>query len=149
MSFRMISRTLTLLSFFLLTFTVHAQSLIGSWQGEDDGEVGIINFDDDGYVSFTVNGEVIGGKQYKSEGLVFDMFYETNDGVTPRTMDFVIKMADDIEVGRLMGIYTFVDDKTLIINMSFDGGDRPVALDEASDNQITLTRIKSKKKKKK
>jgi hypothetical protein len=128
---------------------MNAQSLVGNWKGEDDGEVGVINFDEDGYVSFTVNGEEIGGKQYKSEGLVFNMFYEINDAVTPHTMDFVIKMADDIEVGRMMGIYAFDGNETLIINMNFDGGERPAALDESSDNQITLSKIKSKKKKKK
>ena len=142
-------RTLFCLSIFILTNQINAQSLVGNWKGEDDGEVGVINFDEDGYVSFTVNGEEIGGKQYKSEGLVFDMFYEINDAVTPHTMDFVIKMADDIEVGRMMGIYAFDGNETLIINMNFDGGERPAALDESSDNQITLSKIKSKKKKKK
>ncbi len=142
-------RTFFLLSTFLLTHQMNAQSLVGNWKGEDDGEVGVINFDEDGYVSFTVNGEEIGGKQYKSEGLVFNMFYEINDAVTPHTMDFVIKMADDIEVGRMMGIYAFDGNETLIINMNFDGGERPAALDESSDNQITLSKIKSKKKKKK
>lgn len=141
-------RPFFLLCFLVSTTLISAQSLVGSWKGEDNGEVGVINFDDKGYVSFTVNDEVIGGKQYKSEGLVFDMYYEINDAVTPHTMDFVIKMADDIEVGRMMGIYAFADDQTLIINMNFEGGDRPVALDESSENQITLSKIKSKKKKK-
>ena len=142
-------RSLFVLCFLIPTALISAQSLVGSWKGEDNGEVGVINFDDEGYVSFTVNGEEIGGKQYKSEGLVFDMYYEINDAVSPHTMDFVIKMADDIEVGRMMGIYAFTNDQTLIINMNFDGGDRPAALDESSENQITLTKIKSKKKKKK
>ena len=65
-------------------------------------------------------------------------------------MDFVIKMDDEeMEVARMLGIYHFVDDNTLIINMKFDGSPRPTMMDEESIDQITLTRMADKKKKKK
>lgn len=133
---------------FLASSQVYSQSLIGSWKGEDGGEVGVITFDKNGYVSFTVNGESIGGKGYKAEGMVFDMVYETNDTADPHHMDFVIKMDDgSLEVSRMQGIYSFVDDKTLIINMKFDGSDRPQAFDSNSDDEIRLTKMKKAKKK--
>jgi hypothetical protein len=134
----------------LTSFTLPSPSLVGQWKGEDDGEVGIISFDKEGYVSFTVNGEKIGGKEYTAEGLVFDMYYESDESVQPHKMDFVIKMhAGEMEVARMQGIYTFRDDNTLVINMKFDGSDRPVTLDNDSDDQITLTRMSEKKGKKK
>jgi hypothetical protein len=134
----------------IISFTLPSPSLIGKWKGEDNGEVGIITFEKEGYVSFTINDEKVGGKDYESEGIVFDMFYETDETVTPHTMDFVIKMDDeDVEVARMLGIYHFVDDNTLIINMKFDGSTRPTMMDEESIDQITLTRMTDKKQKKK
>jgi len=134
----------------LTSFTLPSPSLVGQWKGEDDGEVGIISFDKEGYVSFTVYGEQVGGKEYKAEGLLFDMYYEADESVLPHKMDFVIKMHDgQTEVARMLGIYTFADDNTLIINMKFDGSDRPETLDDASEDQITLTRMSEKKGKKK
>ncbi len=125
------------------TQSVSAQSLVGKWKGEDNGEVGVINFDKEGYVSFTVGGELVGGKNYQAEGLTFDMYYETDDSVTPHTVDFIIKMDDgQIEVARMQGIYDLVDKKTLVINMKFDGTDRPTALDDDSEDQITLKKMK-------
>src|SRR5688572_2878885 len=89
----------------MTSFTPPSPSLIGQWKGEDNGEVGIITFEKEGYVSFTINDEKVGGKDYESEGIVFDMFYETDETVTPHTMDFVIKMDDeDVEVARMLGI---------------------------------------------
>ncbi len=132
------------------SFSLTSPSIVGQWKGEDDGEVGIISFDKEGYVSFTVNGEQVGGKGYKAEGLVFDMYYESDESVHPHKMDFVIKMQESqMEVARMLGIYTFTDDNTLVINMKFDGSDRPETLDDASSDQITLTRMTEKKGKKK
>jgi len=134
----------------LTSFTLPSPSIVGQWKGEDDGEVGIISFDKEGYVSFTVNGEQVGGKEYKAEGLVFDMYYESDESVQPYKMDFVIKMHDgQLEVARMQGIYAFTDDNTLIINMKFDGSERPQSLDDTSEDQITLTRMSEKKGKKK
>ena len=139
--------TIGLLSLFItITFstqTIKAQSLVGKWKGEDNGEVGVINFDKEGYVSFTVGGELVGGKNYQAEGLMFDMYYEIDDAVTPHTIDFIIKMDEgQVEVARMEGIYNLVDKKTLIINMKFDGTERPTALDDASEDQITLKKMK-------
>lgn len=139
---------LLFIAFFLTFSSVHSQSLVGSWKGEDNGEVGVITFDKNGYVSFTINGESIGGKGYKAEGMVFDMVYETDDASVPHHMDFVIKMDDgSLEISRMQGIYSFVDDKTLIINMKFDGSERPQAFDSGSDDEIRLTKMKKAKKK--
>jgi hypothetical protein len=134
----------------LTAFAQPTPSLVGQWKGEDDGQVGIITFEKEGYVSFTINDEKVGGEDYTSEGIVFDMFYETDETVTPHTMDFVIKMDDDeLEVARMLGIYHFTDDNTLIINMKFDGTPRPTMMDGESIDQITLTRLTDKKQKKK
>ena len=143
-----ISSLLLVVLFFCSSSVAFGQSLLGSWKGEDGGEVGVITFDKNGYVSFTINGESIGGKGYKAEGFVFDMVYETDEASVPHHMDFVIKMDDGaVEVSRMQGIYSFEDEKTLIINMKFDGSERPDAFDPTSDDEIRLTKMKKAKKK--
>src|SRR6187549_2229336 len=134
---------LIIASFLLTSFTTKTPTLVGKWKGEDAGEVGIITFDKAGYVSFTVDGEVVGGKNYSVDGIVMDMVYETDDSVTPHTIDFIFKLNEgQIEVSIMLGIYELVDEKTLILNMKFDGKERPVILDENSVEQITLRKIK-------
>jgi hypothetical protein len=139
--------SICLLSLFI-TLTLSAQSiaskgLIGKWKGEDGGEVGIIHFDKEGYVSFTVGGEMVGGQNYEAEGMVFDMFYEVDDSIVPNKIDFVIRMDDgETEVARMLGIYALVDKKTLVIHMKFDGTERPDVLDKNSEDQITLKKMK-------
>ena len=126
------------------SFTTKTPTLIGKWQGEDEGEMGIITFEKGGYVSFIVDGEVVGGKKYAVEGIVMDVYYETDDSVIPHTIDFIFKLNEgQIEISRMLGIYQLVDEKTLILNMKFDGQERPTILDENSKDQITLTKFKS------
>ena len=127
----------------LTSFSTKTSTLEGKWKGEDEGEVGIITFDKAGYVSFTVDGEVVGGKNYSVDGIVMDMVYETDDSVTPHTIDFIFKLNEgQVEISRMLGIYQLVDEKTLILNMKFDGQERPVMMDENSVEQITLKKIK-------
>ncbi len=128
----------------ITSFTTKAPTLIGKWQGEDDGQVGIITFDKGGYVSFSVDGEVVGGKKYEVEGIVMNMQYETDDSVTPHTIDFVFKLKEgNTEISRMLGLYQLVDEKTLILNMNFNATERPVILDETSKDQIMLKKVRS------
>ena len=132
-----------LLSFQLLCFQSSiAQSFKGKWKGTSNGEMGMMTFDKKGYVTFIIGGKTIGGKKFSSEGTDLTMHYEYNEKANPHTMDFVIGLADgSMELTRMMGIYKFVDDKTLIINMDFDGKVRPNAFNEEDKNQITLTKM--------
>jgi hypothetical protein len=101
--------------------------------------MGIITFEKGGYVSFTVNGEVVGGKKYEIEGILMDVYYETDDSVTPHTIDFVFKLnKEEVEISRMLGLYQLVDEKTMILNMNFTGTERPEMLDENSADQIVL-----------
>jgi hypothetical protein len=131
-------------AFTITSFTTKTPTLIGKWQGEDEGQVGIITFEKGGYVSFFVDGEVVGGKKYEVEGIVMDVYYETDDSSTPHTIDFVFKLHEgQIEISRMLGIYHLVNDKTLILNMKFDGQERPKMLDETSKDQIMLKKVSS------
>jgi hypothetical protein len=131
------------ISISLVSFTTPATSLVGKWKGEDDGEIGFITFDKEGYVAFITEGQTLGGKKYTMDGMVFDMYYETDDTVTPNTIDFIIKLHEgQVEVTRMTGIYKFVNNKTLLLNMNFSEGERPALFDPEDPNQITLHKIK-------
>ena len=123
--------------------TTKSSPLVGKWRGEDGGEVGFITFEQKGYVTFSIQGQEIGGKEYLSDGIVYDMIFETNESREPYLIDFVIRTnKDQLEIARMPGIYKFVDKETLVINMKFDGSARPEAFDETSDDQITLRKTK-------
>ncbi len=134
------------LAFLLITViaaTLKTSPLVGQWQGEDGGEVGHITFDRKGYVTFFIRDQEIGGKEYMSDGIVYDMVYETDESKEPYTIDFAIRInKDDSEIARMPGIYKFVDQETLVINIKFDGSARPTAFDELSDDQITLRKTR-------
>jgi len=119
-----------------------AQSFKGKWKGTSNGEVGTMTFDKKGYVTFIIGGKTIGGKKFSSEGTDLSMKYEFNEKTNPHTLDFVIGLADgSMELTRMKGIYKFVDDKTLIIDMDFEGKMRPNNFNEEDKNQITLTKM--------
>jgi hypothetical protein len=134
----------TLLLFLLLTsFTDSKTSILGKWKGVDDGEVGFVTFDKDGFVTMEMDGGKMGGRKFDAGGVMASMTYEIDDNADPMTIDFVIRLLDEgLEVGRLPGIYKFVNNKTLIINMNFDGPERPARFDPEDPNQITMSRVK-------
>ena len=147
----MLSRILPfcfLLSFQFLTIPFStAQSFAGKWKGTSEGEVGMMTFDKKGYVTFLIDDKPVGGKKFSSEGVDLTMHYAYNEEVEPHTLDFVIAYADgSMELTRMLGIYKFVNEKTLIINMDFKGRARPQAFDDDDKNQVVLTRIKWKAK---
>jgi uncharacterized protein (TIGR03067 family) len=132
------------LSFQLIALhSATAQSLKGKWQGTSEGEVGKMTFDKKGYVSFIIDGKPMGGKKFSSEGADLTMRYEYNEKADPHTLDLIITLSDgSMELARMKGIYQFVDDKTLVLNMDFEGNARPKAFNKEDKNQVTLTRIK-------
>jgi uncharacterized protein (TIGR03067 family) len=132
--------------FFLMSITfTQAQdfSLVGTWQGTKDGETGKFIFDKKGYAIMEQGGEKIGGKKYIAQGMTLKVIYDVNPTTDPKTIDFIIKKVDDdTEMSRMVGIYKFVNEKTLILNLNTTDKIRPRKFDPHSDDQIVLSRIK-------
>ena len=126
---------------FLLITSIDAQSFKGTWKGESNGEIGTMSFDKKGYVAFIIDGEAVGGKEYVIEGVKMSMTYAYDESVEPHTLDFIISMKNE-EITRMLGIYKFIDKNTLMINMDFDGIERPLEFGEDDKNQVTLKRVK-------
>ena len=100
-------------------------------------------FDKKGYVTFLKDGNLVGGKSFSSEGVKLTMLYEYSEKADPHTLDFTIAYADgSMELNHMPGIYKFVNENTLIVNMDYKGIARPKKFDENDKNQIILTKVK-------
>lgn len=123
--------------------TAQDYSLVGTWQGTMDGETGKFIFDKKGYAMIDQGGEKIGGKKYVAQGITLKVIYEVNPNTDPKTIDFIVERVDDsTEMSRMVGIYKFVNEKTLLLNLNFSGTNRPDQFDPHSPDQVVLTRIR-------
>jgi len=120
------------------------EKLVGLWRGEDQGDVGYINFDPDGYAFFLIGGDTLGGRSFDLEGREASMTYNVNEKDTPKSIDFKIQVKDlDRTVRQFPGIIKFTEGGNLMLCLSFGGGEaRPTSFIEK--DTITLTRVSKK-----
>lgn len=124
------------------SFQVIDKSLIGEWQGTDQGETGSFLFENDGFVTFTIGAETAGGREFENNGIICSMFYETNTLVKPHTIDLIVVQKDGgAELGRLPGIYEYMSSKKIKLQLSFDDKERPKTFNEKSGDVIILEKI--------
>ena len=62
---------------------IQAQSLVGKWEGTSHGQRGMMNFDKNGYITFIMDNETMGGKKFTESGVELSMKYEFNDWLWP------------------------------------------------------------------
>jgi len=134
----------------ILNLDVSAQEveldLIGNWNLTDfwSNESKTI-FTKDGYISMTINGEKIDGKNFiirggPNDGEKGEMKYVINTKISPIQID-IIALKDNIEKGRILGIITPVNHTKILMVLSFDGK-RPEAINDENFEQ-TLTLYKT------
>lgn len=104
--------------------------IIGSWKTADLEEgLSELKFGEENFMSLTLNGEIMDGKNYvvkggKNDGTKGLIKYEIDENVVPVTLDIVGYTLVDgmpIEVGRMLGIIEFLSSNELKINLSFSG----------------------------
>ncbi|MBU2922323.1 hypothetical protein KO504_13300 [Winogradskyella psychrotolerans] len=130
--------TLFIIPTLLLNTTTNTNDFIGKWKGEDKNEIGYIIFDDEGYASFEINGQTIGGKEFFMNGKKGKMTYTINYDTNPIEVDFTMTKIESGESKKMLGIAEFTDEDTLKFNINFDAA-RPTEFD---DDSIILTRVK-------
>ncbi|MCS3531597.1 hypothetical protein [Chryseobacterium sp. JUb7] len=134
----------------ILNLDVSAQEveldLIGNWNLTDfwSNESKTI-FTKDGYISMTINGEKIDGKNFiirggPNDGEKGEMKYTINTKISPIQID-IIALKDNIEKGRILGIIIPVNHTKMLMVLSFDGK-RPEAINDENFEQ-TLTLYKT------
>lgn len=123
----------------LLAFKLdnEVKDFVGKWTGEDNGQVGSIVFDEEGYASIEVGGEILGGKNFELNGKKGSMRYEINTKVKPIEVDFVVTIIETGEVKKMLGIAEFKDKNNMIFALGFTGV-RPTEFND--NNAINLKR---------
>lgn len=117
-------------------------SIVGNWESIDYWKSkGKAAFTKDGYVSITINGEEIDGKNFiihggPNNGQKGEFKYKIDTDKRPIQIDF-IALKDNQEKGRLLGIIVPVNDSKFFMQISIDGK-RPENIDH--NETITLTK---------
>jgi hypothetical protein len=132
-----------LLLFLLAAMPVCAQTAtfnpIGKWQAtDDDGQVIVMTFDKEGYITMQRGNEVIGGKSFEMEGIKASMKYTFNAGGIANHVDFTITETATNEEHTLMGIYKVIGPDEIAFNM--DNMERPA--DAGGEGSITFKKVK-------
>lgn len=99
----------------LLIFSVHSQKkeLIGTWEGNDEGVIGQMTFDKDGFVYVTIDDETIGGPSYNIDGTDVSVSYILDTLKSPYWLDIIVTLKSDHSQYELMlGIVEFSQDYT-------------------------------------
>jgi len=123
-----------LLLFLILTSVSYAQTkkeiLVGNWLGTDaSGAKNTMIFTSDNFISMTVNGELIDGKNYivkggKNNGQKGLLKYEIDESKTPIALDIIayaLEKGKQIEKGRFLAILDFKSNDEIKINLSLNG----------------------------
>jgi len=128
----------------LFAFTINQNQEVGTWTGTDDGKVGSVVFEEEGYAAFVIDGKTLGGKSFTQSGVELSMKYDINYDVTPIQVDFIFySMTVEQEVARMKGILEFEGEKTMKLALNFDtegANERPSDFDD--ENSVTLERVK-------
>lgn len=129
-----------LLAIPLLSFITDDKArFVGKWIGKDQGDIAYITFDKEGYATFDMGGEVLGGKAFNFKGKKAKMTYSINDKKNPIQVDFIITVLENNMQEKLPCIAQFIDDNTLKLAMGFEEV-RPTKFD--ADNSTVLKRKK-------
>jgi len=131
---------LLLLIISLSSFHLNYQTtdFVGKWIGEENGEIGFVVFDKEGYASFEVDGKILGGKEFTINGEKGKMTYEVNSDTNPIEIDFTLTKLKTGEQKQLLCIARFIDKNSMEFAISFDT-DRPSNFKET--NSIILKRV--------
>ncbi|MFK7834477.1 MAG: hypothetical protein AB8B52_14475 [Winogradskyella sp.] len=129
--------TFFIIPLLLMSAISQQENFIGKWAGEDQGQLGYIMFDDDGYAAFEIQGQVMGGKEFTMNGEKGKMNYTINFETTPMEIDFTMTKIESGESKKILGIAEFKDMNTIKFDISF-GDIRP---SDFGDNSITLKRV--------
>jgi len=121
----------------LLSTTDQQERFIGKWIGSDKGDVGYMIFDEEGFATFEIQDQIIGGKEFIMNGKKGKMTYTVNFRTQPIEVDFTItKLASD-ESKKILGIVEIKDANTMVINLDFD----TAIPTEFGENSIHLKRL--------
>ncbi|NMH86543.1 hypothetical protein [Flavivirga algicola] len=122
-----------------LTTKNDTSRFIGKWKGEDNGDIGYIIFDKEGYATFEIQGKTFGGKEFVLKEEKGSLTYKIDDSKDPIQVDFIITKLATGEEKRLLCIANFLDTDTMEFAINYKNN-RPTEFD--TENSIILKREK-------
>ena len=134
-------KKLVLLLFVLPLLAFHSDteiSIIGKWKGEDKGEIGYIDFDKEGYVTFFTQDQIMGGREFTMQGKKAKMTYALNRETNPIELDLIMTILETNETNKLLGIVEFETKDKMHLAIGFGDSARPTEFND--DNSIYFTR---------
>lgn len=100
-------------------------NLIGKWVAKgEETRISYIIFEKEGYATFEIEGEVIGGKDFTIKGEKAEMKYEINNNVEPNQIDFIVTKLEKGEQMKLLCIAKFKSKNILHFAIT-NGDERP------------------------
>ena len=111
------NKKLLLLPFFLVLFlSANAQfnSLIGTWESRDLDEPVEMILDENGFITFRVDDQLLGGRGYTNDGETLRMTYKTFEQDSTIKITIIIK---DLKKNRILkrdtGIIRYIDSNNI------------------------------------
>ena len=124
---------------FSLSLTAQNEKLVGKWTGESKGEVGSIIFDSEGFITFIIGGETMGGKEFNAGNEMASMTYSVDYSVEPYPIEMTITGKTSGQEAKMYGFIQFLTDDS--IKMATGNiGQKITAITE--ENSIVLTKEK-------
>ncbi len=139
-----------LIAFIFVSTNSNAQNtendFVGSWIAFDHlNNQNPIIFSEDNYISISINGEFIDGKNFivkggKNNGKKGELKYSINTDKNPMEIDLIAIMDND-EKGRILGTIKPINENNFLMILSLDGVRDTNFDDENKDNIIQVKRV--------
>jgi uncharacterized lipoprotein YehR (DUF1307 family) len=101
---------------------VKEDALVGRWKGKDKGDIGFLTLSADGFATFEMDGQIMGGKSFDMRGVSAHMRYTVDATTEPAAIDFIIYKDETYnELNRLKGIYEMNTPDELHLALTFVG----------------------------
>ncbi|RCU42182.1 hypothetical protein EIZ47_09495 [Chryseobacterium lacus] len=146
---QIITRTIFLF-FAIFSLNIYSQeteyNIIGNWISSDFwSNESKTTFSKDGYISMTINGEQIDGRNFiihggPNDGQKAEMKYLINTKTNPIQID-IIALKDNVEKGRILGIIIPVHHTRFLMLLNFEGKRPETMNDENYEQTLTLNKI--------
>ena len=125
----------------------YKNKIVGEWIATDyDGNASRMIFSEDNYLSMTVNGTFVDGKNLEitegpNKGIKNILKYELDESTSPIKIDLIATTIDNdvsIEQGRILGIVEFLNNGEIRINLNLNGNRENEFNNENIENTIYL-----------
>ncbi|SFH92066.1 hypothetical protein [Halpernia frigidisoli] len=125
------------------------EDLIGKWQGVDSTKnIWSITFSKDNFISFSINGEFIDGKNFKihggsNDGKFGQVIYKVDFKSNPIKINLIAKFKKGdliIEKGILKGFLKFVNKNEILILLDFENKNYTNFTEENKNDTARLIR---------